>query len=113
MCVIRITQKSRKIISKTNKMNYMKQNICIFLEEATNDNLITLIPKIVQTDADTVSTLFLVSTPAPHKVPALAEEEVCLSASIMWETLPPAEAAAASCEAPHRYAYVQAALGLL
>lgn len=49
--------------------------------------------------------LSLFCTPAPYKVSALAQEEVCLSPPIMRETLPLTEAAAASCKAPHRYAY--------
>lgn len=51
-------------------------------------------------------TTFHFSISASHQVPALAEEEVCVSPSLLRSALPTAEAAPAACQAPHRYGEV-------
>lgn len=45
----------------------------------------------------------LLSTTAPYKIPALAQEEICVSSPILWKTFPSTEAASAPRKAPHRY----------
>lgn len=46
---------------------------------------------------------FTLLFPASHQVPALAEEKIRLSPSLLRSALPPPEAAPAACQAPHRY----------
>lgn len=81
----------------------------VHVEKARNDKL-TFLLKIVQTLLITHSLLYPFAKPAPHKVPAPAQEEIRLSASIVWEALPPAEAAAASRQTPHRFVHMQTAI---
>lgn len=49
------------------------------------------------------STTFHSSFIASHKVPALAEEKIRVSSSLLWSALPAPEAAPAACQTPHRY----------
>lgn len=50
---------------------------------------------------------FVFALSASYKVPALAQEEICMPSSFVWKTVPTTEAAFASCKAPHRYTHTQ------
>lgn len=52
------------------------------------------------------STTFHSSFIASHKVPALTEEKICVSSSLLRSALPTSEAAPAACQTPHRYGEV-------